>query len=209
MSQRRLRAARAGTRAESRRQGLPPPTAVAIRGAPCRPRSPRFLPRDPRVRTRPGCRRRVAPARLRDGCVRRCASTACGGGSSRGSAASTGRSGGSAASPPVVALIIFLLVGRNRRGAIENQTRARAGEGRRSAVAGAYRMFVCFARCMTETMEYYGPRAKPCPHRRTGAEPRGRALERGRGVILATAHVGNWDISGRALARDRATPCTW
>jgi phosphatidylinositol dimannoside acyltransferase len=105
------------------------------------------------------------------------------------------------ASPPVVAFIIFLLVGRNRRGAIENQTRARPGEGRWGAVVGAYRMFACFAYCMAETMEYYGPHPKPFridePARNHVAE----ALARGRGVILATAHVGNWDVSGRALHR--------
>jgi len=102
-------------------------------------------------------------------------------------------------SPPVIAFIIFLLVGRNRRGAIDNQARARPEAGRWGAVLGAYRMFCCFAYCMAETMEYYGPHPKPFridePARNHVAE----ALARGRGVILATAHVGNWDVSGRAL----------
>ena len=66
-------------------------------------------------------------------------------------------------------------------------------------MAGAYRMFVCFARCMAETMEYYGPRPKPFRIDEPALNHVARALERGRGVILATAHVGNWDISGRAL----------
>lgn len=103
-------------------------------------------------------------------------------------------------SPPVVALIIFLLVGRNRRGAAENQMRA-LGETRRwRALLAAYRTFAAFARCFADTMEFYGPR----PRRFTIDEPKpnhvAAVLERGRGVILATAHVGNWDISGRALA---------
>jgi len=101
--------------------------------------------------------------------------------------------------PPVIAATIFLLVGRNRRGAIENQRRALGDVSHPQAVRGALRMFVTFARCFTETMEFYGPRPKPFridePKRNHVAE----ALERGRGVILATAHVGNWDISGRAL----------
>jgi phosphatidylinositol dimannoside acyltransferase len=101
--------------------------------------------------------------------------------------------------PSVVALIIFLLVGRNRRGAIENQARARPGAPRWSVVVNAYRMFVCFARCMAETLEYYGPRPKPFRIDEPALNHVARALERGRGVILATAHVGNWDISGRAL----------
>jgi KDO2-lipid IV(A) lauroyltransferase len=102
-------------------------------------------------------------------------------------------------SPPVFALIIFLLVGRNRRGAIENQRRALGDVPRWRAVLAAYRVFATFALCFTETMEFYGPRPRPFridePERNHVAE----ALERGRGVILATAHVGNWDISGRAL----------
>jgi lauroyl/myristoyl acyltransferase len=104
------------------------------------------------------------------------------------------------ASPPLVALAIFLLVRRNREGAIENQARVLSdGAGRWRSVVAGYRSFAAFARCMTETMEYYGPRPRPFridePQRNHVAE----ALERGRGVILATAHVGNWDVSGRAL----------
>jgi len=102
-------------------------------------------------------------------------------------------------SPPFFALAIFLLVGRNRRGAIENQRRALGDVSHWRAVLAAFRVFTTFARCLTETMEFYGPRPRPFridePRRNHVAE----ALERGRGLILATAHVGNWDISGRAL----------
>jgi lauroyl/myristoyl acyltransferase len=104
-------------------------------------------------------------------------------------------------SPPVIALVIFLLVGRNRRGAAENQGRVIGDGPRWRLLVAAYRVFAMFARCMTETMEFYGPRPRPFrideppPERNHVA----RALELGRGVILATAHVGNWDISGRAL----------
>jgi lauroyl/myristoyl acyltransferase len=103
-------------------------------------------------------------------------------------------------SPPFFALVIFLLVRRNRTGAIENQARVLGvGASQWQAVLAGYRTFAAFARCMTETMEFYGPR----PREFTIDEPRrnhvAEALERGRGVILATAHVGNWDISGRKL----------
>lgn len=102
--------------------------------------------------------------------------------------------------PPVVGLIIFLLVGRNRRGAMANQAQVVGGAatGWRAALA-AYRAFASFACCVAETMDSYGPRPGALtidePERNHVAE----ALEEGRGVILATAHVGNWDISGRAL----------
>jgi phosphatidylinositol dimannoside acyltransferase len=102
-------------------------------------------------------------------------------------------------SPPVIALIIFLLVRQNRRGAIVNQARARGQHRRWRAVLDAYRVFAGFARCFAETMEFHGPRPRRFridePERNHVAD----ALKLGRGVILATAHVGNWDISGRAL----------
>src|SRR5262245_60436591 len=102
-------------------------------------------------------------------------------------------------SPPVVALIIFLLVGRRRRGAIENQARARPGSGRWSIVVGAFQTFVCFAYCLAETMEYYGPHPKPFRIQEPARNHIDEALVRGCGLILATAHVGNWDVGGRVL----------
>ncbi len=72
-------------------------------------------------------------------------------------------------SPPFFAAAIFLLVKRNRSGAIENQAHVLGpGSPQWRAVAAGFRTFAAFAHCMTETMEYYGP------------HPR-------------------WDISGRAL----------
>ena len=103
-------------------------------------------------------------------------------------------------SPPFVALVIFGLVGRNRRGAMENQGRVLGpGAGRLRTYVAAYRMFATFARCMTETLEFFGPR----PGRfRIDSPPTNEvseALRHGRGAILVTAHLGNWDISARAL----------
>jgi KDO2-lipid IV(A) lauroyltransferase len=103
------------------------------------------------------------------------------------------------ASPPVIALILFLVVGRNRRGTIENQARVRPGAPRWHVVFSAFQTFACFARSMTETMEYYGSRPRPFRIDEPSPNFVAQALERGRGVILATAHVGNWDVSGRAL----------
>src|SRR5207237_9785066 len=56
-------------------------------------------------------------------------------------------------SPPVFALIIFLLVGRNRRGAIENQRRALGDVPRLRAVLAAYRVFATLAPCLTQPIE--------------------------------------------------------
>jgi KDO2-lipid IV(A) lauroyltransferase len=102
-------------------------------------------------------------------------------------------------SPPVVAFIIFLLFGRKRRGAIENQARARPGAGHWNIVVGAFQMFACFAYSLAETMEYYGPHPKPFRIQEPARNRMAEALARGRGLILATAHVGNWDVAGRVL----------
>jgi len=104
-------------------------------------------------------------------------------------------------SPPVVAFIMFLLVGRKRRAAMENQARARPSAGRWSIVVGAFQTFACFAYCLAETMEYYGPRPKPFRIQEPARNNMAQALARGRGLILATAHVGNWDVAGRVLHR--------
>jgi KDO2-lipid IV(A) lauroyltransferase len=52
---------------------------------------------------------------------------------------------------------------------------------------------------MAETMEYYGPHPKPFRIDKPLRDHVAEALARGRGLILATAHVGNWDVAGRAL----------
>src|SRR5207247_9083283 len=57
-------------------------------------------------------------------------------------------------SPPVIALIIFMRVRQNRRGAIVNQARARGQHRRWRTVLDAYRVFASFARCFAETMEF-------------------------------------------------------
>ncbi len=83
---------------------------------------------------------------------------------------------------------------------MENQGRVLGpGAGRLRTYVAAYRMFATFARCMTETLEFFGPR----PGRfRIDSPPTNEvseALRHGRGAILVTAHLGNWDISARAL----------
>ena len=108
-------------------------------------------------------------------------------------------------SPPAIAAIIFALVGRNRRGAIANMKRIlEDSTGRRAAVA-ALRMFAEFAHCLTETMEYYGPRPTPialdAPERDDVAD----ALREGRGAVVVTGHFGNWDVAAKTL-RDYGRP---
>jgi KDO2-lipid IV(A) lauroyltransferase len=104
-------------------------------------------------------------------------------------------------SPPVIAAIIFCLIGPNRRGAIANMKRILGTREASVATPAALRMFVEFAHCMTETMEYFGPR--PHPVRVDVPEPDllRQTLENGRGAVIVTGHLGNWDAAAVALQR--------
>jgi KDO2-lipid IV(A) lauroyltransferase len=108
-------------------------------------------------------------------------------------------------SPPAFAAILFALVGRNRRGAIENMQRILGDGDRRRARRAALRMYAEFAHCMTETMEYYGPRPRPLRLDLPQHDPIAEALRERRGAVLVTGHIGNWDIAAKTL-RDYAQP---
>lgn len=103
-------------------------------------------------------------------------------------------------SPPPIAAIIFLLVGRNRRGAIANMTRVlgRRGVGTSPGLA-ALRMYAEFAHCITETMEYYGPRPRPIRLEVPEDDDLAKALQEGCGAVVVTGHFGNWDIAAKTL----------
>ena len=105
-------------------------------------------------------------------------------------------------SPPAIAAIIFLLVGRNRRGAIANMRRV-VGEGR--PARAAFGMFTEFAHCFTETMEYYGPRPRAIRLDTPSRDELAEALREGRGAVVVTGHFGNWDIAAKTL-RDCGRP---
>jgi lauroyl/myristoyl acyltransferase len=101
--------------------------------------------------------------------------------------------------PAPTATIIFLLVRLNRRGAMANMARVVGTTRRSEAAQTALRMYIEFARCMTETMEHYGPSPPPIqvdlPERDNVAD----ALRDGRGVVIVTGHFGNWDIAAKIL----------
>lgn len=102
-------------------------------------------------------------------------------------------------SPPVIAAILFALVGRNRRGAIENIQRILGDGDRRRVVRAALRMYAQFAHCMTETMECYGPRPHAIQFDMPARDLIADALREGHGAVLVTGHIGNWDIAAKRL----------
>jgi KDO2-lipid IV(A) lauroyltransferase len=103
-------------------------------------------------------------------------------------------------SPAGIAAIIFALVPRARRGAIANTARVLGvSETSWPARRAALRMFADFAHCMTETMEYYGPRPRPIRFEIAEDDPIARSLREGRGAVVVTGHFGNWDIAAKVL----------
>lgn len=104
-------------------------------------------------------------------------------------------------SPPVIAAIIFALIRPNRRGAIANLERILGTREASATTPAALRTFVEFAHCMTETMEFFGPR--PNPVRVDVPEPDllATTLERGRGAVIVTGHLGNWDVAAADLRK--------
>lgn len=102
-------------------------------------------------------------------------------------------------SPPAIAAILFALVGRNRRGAIANMERVLGEGGSVRAPRAALDMFVQFAHCITETMEYYGPRPRPLCLDEPLRDDLATALREGRGAVVVTGHFGNWDVAAKTL----------
>jgi KDO2-lipid IV(A) lauroyltransferase len=103
-------------------------------------------------------------------------------------------------SPPWVAAIIFLCVGRNRRGAVANMRRVLGRRGRVRDYLAGLDVFIAFAHCMTETLEYLSPRPQPVRIDEPADDLIKAAIARGRGAVLVTCHFGNWDVAARTLA---------
>jgi|SRR5579862_1695466 len=102
-------------------------------------------------------------------------------------------------SPPAIAAMIFMLASASRRGATSNMQRILGTATRSRVQRAALRMFAEFAHCFTETMEAYGPRPQPLRIDVTGRDELARVLHSGRGAVLVTAHLGNWEVAAREL----------
>lgn len=107
-------------------------------------------------------------------------------------------------SPGPIAAIIFALVGRNRRGTMANLQIMLACSGRQAAWA-ALKTFAQFAHCFVESTEFYSPRRRPVRFDVPETDAIAAALSRGRGAVIVTAHLGNWDIAAKGLS-DYGTP---
>ena len=104
-------------------------------------------------------------------------------------------------SPPWIAAVIYLCVGKNRRGALANVRRVLGRRGWLRDNLAALDVFINFAHCMNETLEYFSPRPQPVRVDEPTDDPIKAAITRGRGAVLVTCHFGNWDIGARTLVR--------
>ena len=107
--------------------------------------------------------------------------------------------------PPIAALtalVFFLLLPDERRALVRNLRRIR-GRGQAGLWLDAWRVFYSFCDFMVSYC--YVPQADHAALRRmladpaTGMESIERCLQRGHGVIVWTAHLGNWEFASRLL----------
>jgi KDO2-lipid IV(A) lauroyltransferase len=103
-------------------------------------------------------------------------------------------------SPPVIAAIIFAIARGNREAVLRNQQQVRGPRGWLEERRDAYRVFVEFARSMTESLEQWGSRPPPLAREVAAPELFRAALAEGRGLVVPTAHFGGWDIGARFLS---------
>ncbi len=104
-------------------------------------------------------------------------------------------------SPPWIAALIYLFVGRNRRGALANVRRVLGRRGWLRDHLAALDVFINFAHCVNETLEFFSPHPQPVRVDEPTDDPIKAAIARGRGAVLVTCHFGNWDIGARTLVR--------
>jgi KDO2-lipid IV(A) lauroyltransferase len=104
-------------------------------------------------------------------------------------------------SPPAIAAIIFMLVSRNRRGALANLRHVLGTQGWWRDRREALRLYVEYAHCFTETHEAYGPYPAPVEILPPEEDHLRTALAAGRGAVVLTAHFGNSDIAALGFSR--------
>lgn len=97
----------------------------------------------------------------------------------------------------------FELLGPRRRQAVrQNLCRVRPGEDARRLDSLVTATYVAFAESLVDTWRDAGdPERASAACAIEGADALRAALARGRGVVLWSAHFGNWELAAAALAR--------
>jgi KDO2-lipid IV(A) lauroyltransferase len=104
--------------------------------------------------------------------------------------------------------VCFLAMPRERRAAYANLRRI-TGLGGAAAAGAAFRLFYNFSKFMVAYTDLDSLRTGPALRRVEGAPEAARFLDpllaRGRGLVLATLHLGNWE-TGLALLASHGRP---
>jgi len=102
--------------------------------------------------------------------------------------------------PPVVGTMFYAGQGDTRRAVTYNQSRLLdVPETSLRAHQGAQRVFAQFAHCLTDSLEMMGRPERDFEREYVDRAHFEQARARGRGVIIVTAHTGNWEVGGRLL----------
>ncbi|MBI2894315.1 MAG: lysophospholipid acyltransferase family protein [Deltaproteobacteria bacterium] len=107
-------------------------------------------------------------------------------------------------SPTAIGAIFWAVLPEKRRIVLENLGRIldrRAAASRIARERIALQTFVNFARCLTDCLEAAGPNPPEFEVETDGDRILGEALSRGRGGVMVTAHLGNWELIGRLVCR--------
>ncbi len=104
-------------------------------------------------------------------------------------------------SPGPWGALFYAALGSRRRAVRANQRRIRPTAPPAEIERATLGTFLAFARCLTDTFEATGPRPPPIGVEAVGEEHLEAASRLGRGAVMVTAHVGNWELFGRIVAK--------
>lgn len=110
--------------------------------------------------------------------------------------------------PAAFGAIFCAVLGEQRRAVAHNLKLMQLAETPFDAWLGAQRTFIQFAESLTDGLESV---AKGLDGYELESPSDGRftdAIDRGRGVILLTAHTGSWEVVGRLIGKNHRAPVT-
>ena len=102
-------------------------------------------------------------------------------------------------SPPAFGALFATALPETRRFVEQNLRRVRGPRSPLIDRMDAFAVFANYASCLTEAMLLASDRGYTVSSRTRGVEHYHGAAAAGRGVIIATAHTGGWDVAGPVL----------
>ena len=106
-------------------------------------------------------------------------------------------------SPPLIGLCAALALPRSRRQVSANLRRIRGSVGKLREMQDVAETFASYAGCIAEVLSNGSKNADLPDLEVTGRPHMERALEKGKGVIVVTAHTAGWEIVGPVFRKHR------